>query len=54
VEEAAYYNHFSFLRSSEELFGLAPLGYAAEPVLSGFDSAVFDASPEESTVAAGS
>lgn len=46
VEEAGYYNHFSFLRSVEELFGLAPLGYAAEPVLSGFDSAVFDASPE--------
>jgi hypothetical protein len=51
VEEAAYYNHFSFLRSVEELFGLEPLGYAAEPALTGFDSTVFDASPEESTVA---
>lgn len=50
VDEAAYYNHFSFLRSVEELFGLEPLGYAAEPALSGFDSSVFDASPEESTV----
>lgn len=50
VDEAAYYNHFSFLRSVEELFGLEPLGYAAEPVLSGFDSTVFDSSPEESTV----
>jgi hypothetical protein len=50
VEEAAYYNHFSFLRSVEELFGLEPLGYAAEPALTGFDSAVYDASPEESTV----
>lgn len=52
VEEAAYFNHFSFLRSVEELFGLEPLGYAAEPALTGFDSAVFDASPEESTVTA--
>lgn len=50
VEEAAYFNHFSFLRSVEELFGLEPLGYAAEPALTGFDSAVYDASPEESTV----
>jgi hypothetical protein len=51
VEEAAYFNHFSFLRSVEELFGLEPLGYAAEPALTGFDSAVYDVSPEESTVA---
>jgi hypothetical protein len=51
VDETAYYNHFSFLRSVEELFGLEPLGYAAEPALTAFDSSVFDASPEESTVA---
>jgi hypothetical protein len=50
VEEAAYYNHFSFLRSVEELLALEPLGYAADPVLTGFDSTIFDASPEESTV----
>jgi hypothetical protein len=50
VDETAYYNHFSFLRSVEELFDLEPLGYAAEPALTGFDSSVFDASPEESTV----
>lgn len=49
VEEAAYYNHFSFLRSVAELFDLEPLGYAAEPALTVFDSTVFDASPEEST-----
>jgi hypothetical protein len=49
VEEGAYYNHFSFLRSVEELFGLEPLGYAAEPALSGFEPSLFDASPEEST-----
>jgi hypothetical protein len=50
LDESAYFNHFSFLRSVEELFGLEPLGYAAEPALTGFDSSVFDASPEESTV----
>lgn len=50
VDESSYYNHFAFLRSIEELFGLEPLGYAAEPALTPFDSAVFDASPEESTV----
>ncbi len=51
VEKDAYYNHFSFLRSVEELFGLEPLGYAAEPALAGFEPSLFDASPEESTVA---
>lgn len=51
VDESGYYNHFSFLRSVEELLGLEPLGYAAEPALTAFDSTVFDASPEESTVA---
>jgi phosphatidylinositol-3-phosphatase len=51
IDETTYYNHFSFLRSVEELLGQEPLGYAAEPVLAGFDSTVFDASPEESTVA---
>jgi hypothetical protein len=51
VEESTYYNHFSFLRSVEELFGLEPLGYAAEPALTGFEPSLFDASPEESTVA---
>ncbi len=50
VDEAAYYNHYAFLRSVEELFELEPLGYAAEPALTPFDSTVFDASPEESTV----
>jgi hypothetical protein len=55
VEKANYYNHFSFLRSVEELFELEQLGYAAEPVLTSFEpGVVFDASPEESTVAEGS
>jgi phosphatidylinositol-3-phosphatase len=53
VDETAYYNHFSFLRSVEELFGFEPLGYAAEPALTGFEpGVVYDASPEESTVKA--
>jgi phosphatidylinositol-3-phosphatase len=52
VGETAYYNHFAFLRSVEELFGLQPLGYAAEPALTAFEpGTVYDASPEESTVA---
>lgn len=51
VDESGYYNHFSLLRSVEELLGLEPLGYAAEPALAGFDSSVYDRSPEESTVA---
>jgi hypothetical protein len=50
IDKAAYYNHFSFLRSVEELLGLEPLGYAAEPALTGFEASLFDASPEESTV----
>ncbi len=40
--ETAYYNHFSFLLSVEELLGVAPLGYAAEPGLTAFDSTVFN------------
>jgi hypothetical protein len=51
VEEGTYFNHFSFLRGVEELFGLEPLGYAAEPALTGFEPSLFDASPEESTAA---
>ncbi len=37
------YDHFSLLRSVENLFGLKPLGYAAAPGLPTFDSGVFDA-----------
>jgi hypothetical protein len=50
VEESGYYNHFSLLRSIGELLGQEPLGYAAAPALSGFESSVFNASPEESSV----
>ncbi|MGN6373882.1 MAG: alkaline phosphatase family protein [Solirubrobacteraceae bacterium] len=37
------YNHFSLLRSIENLFGVPPLGYAQEPGLLTFDSSVFNA-----------
>lgn len=37
------YNHFSLLRSIENLFALQPLGYAQEPGLLTFDSSVFNA-----------
>jgi hypothetical protein len=47
ANETGYYNHFSLLLSIEELFGLSPLGYAAEPALTAFDSTVFNASPAE-------
>jgi hypothetical protein len=46
INETGYYNHFSLLLSIEELFGLAPLGYAAEPALTAFDSSVFNAGEE--------
>lgn len=42
VDEGSYFNHFSLLRSIEELFSLTPLGYAANPALSGFESAVYN------------
>jgi phosphatidylinositol-3-phosphatase len=37
------YNHFSLLRSIENLFGLQPLGYAGETGLLAFDKSVFNA-----------
>jgi hypothetical protein len=37
-----YFNHFSFLHSVEELFGLTPLGYAAEPSVPAFDESVYN------------
>lgn len=44
--ESGYYNHFSLLLSIEELFGLEPLGYAAEPVLAPFDGTVYNAAAQ--------
>ena len=37
-----YYNHFSLLRSIENLFSLDPLGYAAQPTLPSFDKTVYN------------
>jgi hypothetical protein len=44
VNESGYYNHFALLRSIEELFGLPSIGYAANPVLTVFDSSVYNLS----------
>jgi phosphatidylinositol-3-phosphatase len=56
VDEAGYYNHFALLLSIEEAFGLEPLGYAADPALTAFDSTVYNAESSESSTgpAAGS
>ncbi len=43
VNESGYFNHFSLLRSIEELFELEPLGYAAEEALTPFDASVYNA-----------
>jgi hypothetical protein len=52
VDETGHYDHLSFLRTVEELFGLEspPPEDGTEPPI-GFPPTVFDASPEESTVA---
>jgi phosphatidylinositol-3-phosphatase len=47
VNETAYYNHYSLLRTIEELFELEPIGYAAEPALVGFEEGVFNAAVGE-------
>ena len=43
VDEFGFYNHFSLLRSIEELLGLKRLGYAANPALPAFDKLVYNA-----------
>ena len=37
------YNHYSLLRTVETIFGLEPLGYAAQAQLQGFGADVFTA-----------
>ena len=57
VNETGYYNHFSFLLSIGELLEVTPpLGYAAEPVLTAFDSTIFNSeeAPADATVPASS
>jgi hypothetical protein len=46
VNEGTYANHYALLLTIEELFGLEKLGYANEPALTAFDSAVFNAAAE--------
>jgi hypothetical protein len=57
VNESGYYNHFSFLLSMSELLEVTPpLGYAAEPALTAFDSTVFNSeeAPADATAPASS
>jgi hypothetical protein len=57
VNETAYYSHFSFLLSVGELLEVTPpLGYAAEPVLTAFDSTIFNSeeAPADATAPASS
>jgi len=44
TNESGYYNHFALLHSIEELFGLPPIGYAANEALTVFDSSVYNLS----------
>ncbi|HEX4806600.1 MAG TPA: alkaline phosphatase family protein [Conexibacter sp.] len=43
VTQTERYNHFSLLRSIEDLFDLQHLGYAADPALPAFDTVVWNA-----------
>jgi hypothetical protein len=45
------YNHYSLLRSIEDLFGLDHLGYAADPALPSFDAAIYNAKPKDAAKA---
>jgi hypothetical protein len=42
VNETGYYNHFTTLRSVEELFKLPGIGYAAEPAVLPFDESDYN------------
>ena len=42
VNESGYFNHYSLLKSIEELFELEPVGYASEVALTGFDASVYN------------
>jgi hypothetical protein len=43
VDAVSTFNHFSLLKSIEDLFGLRPLGYARDSALPVFDAAIFKA-----------
>jgi hypothetical protein len=42
VNESGYFNHYSLLKSIEELFELEPAGYASEVALTGFDASIYN------------
>jgi hypothetical protein len=42
-DAADTFNHFSLLKTVEDLFSLKHLGYSADPSLPEFDSAIFNA-----------
>ena len=44
IDQVDPFNHFSLLKTVENLFQLQPLGYAQDPGLPTFDSAIFNAS----------
>jgi len=43
LDDVDTFNHFSLLKSVEDLFGLKHLGYASDPALPVFDGAIFNA-----------
>jgi hypothetical protein len=43
LDQVDTFNHFSLLKSIEDLFGLKPLGYARDSALPVFDAAIFNA-----------
>lgn len=49
INETGYFNHYSLLRSIEELFELEPLGYAADLALAPFDSTVYNSETSTAT-----
>jgi hypothetical protein len=53
VERVGTYNHFSLLRSIEDLFALKHLGYAADPSLLAFDKAIYNATGAKAVAADG-
>jgi hypothetical protein len=53
VDRFGSYNHFSLLRSIEDLFGLEHLGYAADPSLLAFDKAIYNAASTKAAATGG-
>jgi hypothetical protein len=43
VDTIDTFNHFSLLKTIEDIFSLKPLGYAKDPSLPVFDAAIFNA-----------